>query len=130
MRRIWLLVVLLIAVIALILFLPRAHARDDGRWANADPAVRAWYEQATLTPAARKRFGFDSCCAHSDVVRTQFRVSRQDGTDQWWWLHNGAWKQVPADIIHWGEAAPDGRPTLFAIGSGEPSCFYPGDSGQ
>jgi len=116
---------------ALLLFSVPAFARDAGQWEHENPAVRAWYENAELTVPAQKRFGFKSCCAHSDVVRTQFRVSHDDGADQWWWLDRGAWKQVPADIIHWGEAAPDNQPTLFLLGGeGEPTCFYPGESGN
>lgn len=35
---------------------------------------------------------------------------------------------VPPDIIHWGESAPGGQPTLFVY-SGMETCFFPGDSG-
>lgn len=91
---------------------------------------KSWEQRhAELTPAAQKRLLFKSCCAHSDVVKTRFRVSRVDGSDQWEWLHDGKWELIPADIIHTGERAPDGQPTLFAIGSSLPTCFFPGDGG-
>jgi hypothetical protein len=117
-------------VAATILIVTAAMAHDDGRYASSDPSVHAWYERAQLTPAAQKRLGFVGCCAHSDVVHTQFRVSHHDGADQWWWLDRGSWREVPSDIIEWGQSAPDGQPTLFAIGDGMPTCFFPGTSGQ
>jgi hypothetical protein len=107
----------------------RAHAHWKPEYADASPAVRDWYEHAQLTPAAAKRLGFQSCCAHADVVKTQFRVNRANGGDQWWWLDGATWKRVPDDIIHWGESAPDGQPTLFAVGE-TPTCFYPGNNGN
>lgn len=53
-----------------------AHATWKPQYADAAPAVRAWYESAQLTPAAQKRLGFVSCCAHSDVVHTQSSAAR------------------------------------------------------
>ena len=128
----WLLWIAFIAALVVI-WLAISHAAQahwDAKYASADPVVRAWYEQAQLTEAAQKRLGFKGCCAHSDVVRTQFHVSKTDGGDEWFWLSPSGWKQVPPDVIHWGESAPDGQPTLFAIGDGTPTCFYPGESGQ
>jgi hypothetical protein len=51
--------------------------------------------------------------------------------DTWLWLDpdRNIWREVPDDIIHWGESAPDGRPTLF-IYQGQETCFYPGVSLQ
>jgi hypothetical protein len=106
-----------------------AGATWKPQYADAAPAVQDWYRNAQLTAAAQQRFGFKSCCAHSDVVKTRFRVDRGSGADVWQWWHDGAWDTVPADIIHFGESAPDGQPTLFALGS-TPTCFFPGDSGQ
>ena len=130
--KLWLLWLAFIAALVIIVLASThaTHAHWDPKYASADPVVRAWYEQAQLTEAAQKRLGFKGCCAHSDVVRTQFRVSHSGSTDQWWWLDGATWREVPADIIHWGESAPDGQPTLFAIGDGTPTCFYPGESGQ
>ena len=107
-----------------------AHATWKPQYADAPQAVQDWYKNAELTPEAKKRFNFTSCCAHSDVVKTQFHVDKKNGGDQWWWLDGGEWKLVPPDIIHWGEAAPDGQPTLFALGGTLPTCFYPGASGN
>jgi hypothetical protein len=104
----------------------------DGRWkpeyANAPQAVRDWYRSAELTPKAQMRFPFKSCCAHSDVVKTQFRVNKTNGGDEWYWLDGDDWRRIPDDIIHWGENAPDKQPTLFVY-RGRETCFWPGESG-
>lgn len=103
---------------------------DDGTHADESQAVRDWYKNAELTPEAQKLFNFKSCCAHSDVVKTKFKVSRDTGADEWWYLDSdNQWQRVPDAIIHWGESAPDGQPTMFAIGS-MPTCFWPGESGN
>lgn len=106
---------------ALMLCAP-AIARDNGQYANVDPAIRHWYETRTLTPAAQQRFGYKSCCAHADVVKTRFRTLGR--ADQWEWELDGRFEPVPADIIHWDQHAPSGEPVLFAIG-GRPVCFFP-----
>ncbi len=102
-----------------------AGAKDKSQWANSPDHVREWYRTRRLTPEANKRFGFWSCCDHSDVVKTRFRVSAAG--DEWWWLEGETWQRVPADIIHWGERTPTGEPILFAVG-GKPTCFFPGGS--
>ncbi len=130
-------VVLVGALLALgfVIWSAKSRARDltpvtwKPQYAQADPAVRAWYEHAQLTPEAALRLGFKSCCAHSDVVHTRFRVNKIDGTDQWQWLDGGQWKTVPPDIVETGQSAPDGQATLFAIGGEMPTCFFPPDGG-
>lgn len=112
------------AAAAMLCVLSPAVARDDGRYANADPAIREWYRTRELTPEAQKRFGFKSCCDHSDRIKTQFRVNRRDGGDEWYWLDSGRWSRVPPDIIHWNSPPPGGEAVLFAIG-GRPTCFFP-----
>lgn len=105
-----------------------AFARWKPEYAAADPAVRSWYETRELTPAAQKRFGFRSCCAHADVVHTQFKVAG-DGHDQWLWqTEDGTFKPVPGDIIHWNEFSPGQEPVMFAVG-GQPVCFFPPGGG-
>jgi len=108
-----------------------AHATWKPQYAQAAPEVRDWYEHAELTPEAQKRFPFKSCCKHSDVVRTKFRVDKKNGADQWWYLDGDEYKLIPPDIIHWGEHAPDGQPTLFRLGEGGAlTCFWPGADGE
>ena len=105
-----------------------AKATWKPEYALLPPEVRAWYQNAELTPAAKARLHFEKCCDHSDVVKTKFRVNRNNGEDEWEWLDNGEWKVVPPDIIHVGESAPNGEPTLF-VWQGKPTCFYPGQGG-
>ena len=82
----------------------------DARWhipaSNAPQAVQDWYRNAELTPRSQYRFAFKKCCEHADVVKTQFRVNRANGGDEWYWLDGTNWRRVPDDIIHWGETAP------------------------
>jgi hypothetical protein len=82
-----------------------------------------------LTPQASQRLkGWKSCCDHSDLVKTQFRVNKTDGADEWWWLNGDKWQRIPNDVIHWGETAPGGKATLFVFNSVE-TCFWPPDGG-
>lgn len=116
--------ILLVLSVAIVLA-SLAHARWKPEYADLPQSVRDWYRTRELTPEAQKRFGFRSCCDHSDVVKTRFRVSAAG--DEWWWLDGETWKRVPADIIHWGVRTPTGAPVMFAVG-GRPTCFFPGGS--
>ena len=109
-------------------FLLPAEGRWKPEYAAQPIEVQRWYEQAELTPAARERFGFAKCCAHSDVVKTKFKVNKVDGGDEWFWLDGQAWKRIPPDIIHWDSHAPNGQPTLFVY-DGKETCFFPGEGG-
>ena len=118
---------LVVAITFIAVFYPMiVSGRDNGQWGNVDPAIRQWYETRELTPEAQKRIGYKSCCAHADVVKTQFRVSRDN--DLWFWQLNGEWVEIPPDIIWWDQHAPSGEPVLFAVG-GKPVCFFPPDAG-
>lgn len=111
---------------ALTLFATNVKAEWDGtKGPNS-----AWYEAQQINPEAQLRLGvsWKSCCNHSDVVKTRFRVDRTTAEDQWWYLDGNTWRLVPADIIHWNDPTPDGQPVLFAY-TGIPTCFYPGDTG-
>lgn len=111
-----------------VLSLLPAQARWRPEYVQLPQEVRDWYAAAELTQPAQKRFPYKKCCDHADVFRTKFRVDKNSGEDQWFYFSDGNWKQIPSDIIHWGEHAPDGRPTLFLY-HGHETCFYPGESG-
>ena len=123
------------ALFCLLAFAPaRVIATWKPEYADADPAVQDWYRNAELTPQAQKRFAFKGCCDHADVVRSKFRVSSKDGADVWEFFDNDAsppaWREIPADIIHVGEHAPDGQATLFRLGAGGALvCFWPPEGG-
>jgi hypothetical protein len=94
-----------------------------------------WYEKQMINPEAKLRLGvsWNSCCNHSDVVKTRFRVNHSQKNDKWdedeWhYLDGNTWRKVPSDIVHWNDPTPDGQPVLFVY-RGTPTCFYPGDTG-
>jgi hypothetical protein len=118
-------IALAVATFAIVLI---NFARADDLWSQSPN--RSWYNGATLTDAARKRFPFEKCCDHADVVRTKFTVNKTTKGDDWFWLNprTTRWEQVPPDIIHYYDRAPDGQPTLFVY-NGDPTCFYPPDGG-
>jgi hypothetical protein len=121
-------ILLCAALLAIAVWSSRAHGTWKPEYEYAPPDVRDWYAKAELTPEAQGRFPFKSCCAHSDVVKTQFRVDRTDGGDAWFYWKDEHWQRVPPDIIHWGERAPDNQPTLFVY-RGQETCFWPGEGG-
>jgi hypothetical protein len=103
-------------------------------YAQNSPEVQKWYGEQELNSATKERLHVDwhSCCSHGDVFRTQFRVGDgPHGADEWWYLKDGKWRQIPDDVVKWGEHAPDKRPTLFIYQStGQELCFYPGEDGN
>jgi hypothetical protein len=120
---------LIAALLLFVVGVSIARAEWKPEYAQASPEVRDWYRNAELTPAARERFPFKNCCDHADVVRTRFDVNKTDGGDEWFYEDAlGHMKRIPPDIIHWGQSAPDGQPTLFVY-SGKETCFFPGSGG-
>jgi hypothetical protein len=116
-------------IASIVAFRVQAQATWKPEYASNPPEVQAWYQAAELTEAARNRFPFKKCCDHSDVVKTKFIVNKSDGGDEWFYEDEpDHWKRIPPDVIHWGESAPRGKPTLF-IYSGKETCFFPGDPG-
>ena len=97
--------------------------------------VQNWYKEQKMTDETWKRLGspsWKSCCDGGDVFKTQFRVIEDGskyGHDTWWYLKEGVWKQVPDDVIHWGEHAPSRQATLFIRWTGQELCFYPPEEG-
>jgi hypothetical protein len=128
-------VVLAVALAMLLLVLGmRAHATWKPEYAQNSPEVRDWYKGQTMTKETWHRLGepsWHSCCEHGDVFKTQFRVGPgAHGEDEWWYLKGETWKQVPPDVIHWGQRAPGGQPTLFIYQvTGQELCFYPPEGG-
>jgi hypothetical protein len=114
--------------------LPFTLATWKPEYAQNAPEVNQWYKNQQMTPETWDRLGspsWHSCCEKGDVFKTQFRVGKgQHGDDEWWYLKDGVWKQVPEDTIHWGQHAPGGLPTLFIYSNtGQELCFYPPKEG-
>ena len=111
-------------------FVSFAHARWKPEYSNMPPEVRAWYAQAQTMPKSRPRRekGYIGCCNHGDVVNAQFEVRKTPTgyVEEWYYktAEMAEYKKISNDIIHWGEAAPYGLPTLFVY-NGEEICFWP-----
>jgi hypothetical protein len=109
-----------------------AHAHWNEKYAQNSREVRDWFKAQKMNPATKERLHkqWNGCCENGDVFRTQFRLNKTNGDDEWWYEKDGKSKQVPPDTIHWGQHAPDGQPTLFIYAvTGEELCFYPGEEG-
>lgn len=123
-----------LAIIAGIALALPATARWRAEYALQSDAVQQWYRDAEITPEASRRLFPDSgphmkCCDHADVVKTHFEVDHTSGGDVWSYEDKpGHMKRIPDDIIHWGESAPNGMPTLF-VWQGRETCFFPGRDG-
>jgi hypothetical protein len=111
---------------------------------KSSDAVIAWFKAARPTPAAQARLGFQSCCEHSDRFVTKFKVSKFDGSDQWFFQAGDKWLPIPSDVVHaegiippaGHEADPDflqlqaeGVLFIYPAVSGQPTCFWPPQSG-
>ena len=74
-------------------------------------ALATWFRRAPLTPEASARISWIKCCEIAERVHTKFRPAA-DGGDGWAYrctaetraacgeFPEGAWKEIPADIIH------------------------------
>lgn len=119
-----------LAILLLLASTLGTQAEWKPEYAQLPQKVRDWYKAQELTPEAKTRLGvsWKSCCEHSDVVKTRFRVDRTTAEDEWWYLDGNTWRKVPADTIHWNDPTPDGQPVMFAY-QGSITCFYPADTG-
>jgi hypothetical protein len=67
------------------------------------------------------------CCNHAEVIDAKF-IIRPDGKDGSRWNDNGVIRDIPAEIIHWEDSAPDNKPMLFVY-SEVMTCFFPPSGG-
>ena len=109
--------------IALATIVTAAHARDDGRYAQADPAVRDWFR--SLTTPSNKHIG---CCDESDCLRTEFETGPRGYRAR---TPDGQWIDVPETAVIYGQKNPTGGPVLCALkdarGGWRVLCFVPGE---
>lgn len=93
------------------------------------PEHQSWYQNAETNPEARPTFPspWTKCCNHAEVIPVKDIIfpTQEHG---WRWNDNGTIKDIPNIIIHWSEAAPDNKPTLFVY-LGVMTCFYPPQGG-
>lgn len=92
-----------------------------------------WFEHAETTDAAFNRFGWKSCCSHSDRFVTTFRQDKDE--DKWYFKKDGKWVEIPDFIIH-HEVDPKMPEQLRSEGvlfiyqvDGKLTCFWPPETG-
>jgi hypothetical protein len=85
---------ILLCLAALLALASQAQATWKPEYASNPPEVRAWYQNAELTEAAKIRFPFKKCCDHADVVKTKFNVNRTNNGDEWFWLDGEEWRRI------------------------------------
>lgn len=95
-----------IVIAALVLSMTAARAHDSLHYVQAPPDWQKWFGEAKTTEESRSRlaaqgFIWHSCCNKADRVKTQFRVNRENGADEWYAWLNEKWEKIPGDIIHW-----------------------------
>lgn len=102
-------------------------AKADDPWGGNPPEWRKWFNDAQLTPEAKQRFQWNSCCNQADRVKTKYTFN--DGTNEWHYWLNSKWNLVPDDVIHWEDDPTMPQQlkvegVLFIYG-GFVTCFWP-----
>lgn len=125
-----------VIIVLACLFATVGHSED---WSKSP--FFGWADKQLVTMESLQRFCPASkdnknctCCSGAEIVKTQFRVNKKNGMDEWWFVSpvTNTWKRIPNDIIHdEEEKTPTGQPVLFLypIGSDNPRCFFRGDTG-
>ena len=110
-------------LLALLAVVSAAQARDDGRFAQADPALKDWYR--SLTAPSNKHI---ACCDESDCKRTEVEMSPRGYRAR---TPDGQWIDVPEKAIITDRGNPTGAPVLCAAGNPRDGwrvvCFVPGE---
>jgi hypothetical protein len=108
---------------ALLAIVTAAHARDDGRFAQADPAWRDWFR--SLNAPSNKHI---SCCDESDCLRTEVEMTPRGYRAR---TPDGQWIDVPELAILYDRGNPTGAPVLCTAGNARDGwrvlCFVPGE---
>jgi hypothetical protein len=105
------------------------HAHSNGHMDMFRAKVRpspGGADKQEVMPAVRERLSCQiKCCNQAEIVKTQFRVSRAQDEDQWFYLtKENKWKRIPPDIIHpLEEHTPTHQPVLFIRAATE-VCFW------
>ena len=113
-------VIALVVISLAVLLAPRAHARDDGRYAGMDPVLHAWFD--------RLASGKGLCCSFADGFAIEdVDWDTQDG--KYRVRLDGEWTVVPDSAVV-TEPNKYGRavvwPYMDADGATRIRCFLPG----
>ncbi len=149
----------ILAVALLCAFAISANATWKPEFSEHSLAIKLWFSEAKVNEAAHHRPGADSirwksCCETSDRFKTKFHVAKGSGADEWFYCAVASvdtcpadqWKLIPDDVIHHeGIVPPPGHENedpvafaqlrtegilfIFPAVGGEPTCFWPPESG-
>jgi hypothetical protein len=110
---------LLIAILLSVPGAQRGHARDNGRFAGADPELKAWFDSL--------RSGQGPCCSDADGTALS-DVDWESKSGHYRVRLEGEWVDVPDDAVI---TVPNrvGRTMVWPMyrdGKMTPRCFMPG----
>lgn len=111
------------AIIATFLVLAPAQARDNGQWANANPAVRHWFQMLM-----RPDVPYLSCCGEADAFEADRFESEGDHyvailTNGKGIIPNGTRIEVPNEKMKWDSGNPTGHGIIFLGANRELYCY-------
>lgn len=124
---------LLVVPVLLVLTFVETAARDNGQWAQSDPAERQWFREQhnpkTNIPCCSQADGAD---AQEDIrgehYWTRYTASYQ-GADGAWRAQDSGWVEVPDDAVIRGPNK-HGSPVVwyYLVPNGDLTirCFMPG----
>lgn len=128
---IWLaLVAISLAALILLLGIHFAHARDNGQWDNADPAIAEWY-RTLMQPDVPEA----SCCGEADAYwcddvhvrndKTFCRITddREDAPRGRPHIAIGSEYEIPPNKLKWDRSNPTGHFIIFLSRAGYVFCF-------
>jgi hypothetical protein len=122
-------------VVVLVALSTLAHATWKPEYGQSPPEEMLWFDSAMTTPAAAKRLGYMKCCDNSDRFKIKFLSGAK--ADEWYFERNGKWERIPDDVIHTEDdptmpkqLKTEGVLFIYPPDTGQPTCFWPPESGQ
>lgn len=116
----WLILIIALVLATIILMLERANARDNGRFAGANPELKAWFDSL--------RSGRGPCCSDADGTALS-DVDWETRNGHYRVRIDGQWIDVPDDAVLTGPNRV-GRTMVWPMyrdGKVTPRCFMPGE---
>lgn len=116
----WLILIIALVLATIILMLERANARDNGRFAGANPELKAWFDSL--------RSGRGPCCSDADGTALS-DVDWETRNGHYRVRIDGQWIDVPDDAVLPGPNRV-GRTMVWPMyqnGKVTARCFMPGE---
>lgn len=134
MRIVWsILAIASVFIVWFFLALP-SHATWKPEYGQSPSDWIKWFDNAATTPAAQARLHFTKCCDNSDRFKTLFKPGATK--DEWYFQRNGQWERIPDDVIHTEDdptmpeqLKEEGVLFIYPHGNGQPTCFWPPETG-